>query len=299
MFELLLMSNKESDANKYLWSVLPPLPGNIRYQGVVGVEDRIYMAGGERSYPLGNSYSTDFENYRIGNGLLTALSRSSGIRRIKPQLILVGTNIYLFGGNDGSIEYRDLWAYNLTNSTWGTARRPLSTNTTLGNFSTICENNGLIYALYSGSTDTKLNMFNPATNTWYTLAPLLQANVNSGVWCSIGRYIYHIGGRSNTTPTSLIYKYDTITNTWTTHTTFLPVPLTEITGCVKNGIIYIYGSNNKLYQFDGESVTPVPNKNSLSGFISHTQLVAGYNGLYLMGGTLDNKGRSGVYKFSL
>lgn len=299
MLEILLINNKESDTNKYLWSALPALPGDIRYQGVVGVGDRIYMACGERSYPIGNSYSTNFENYQISTGSLTALLSPSIARRIKPQLVLIGTKIYLFGGYDSSIAYRDLWEYNTANSTWRTALRPLSANTTVDRFSSICVNNGFIYALYSGSNTTGLSRFDPGTNTWVAMATLRGVNLNSGVWCSIGTDIFHIGGRNNTSVTTLIYKYNTITNVWTTSTEILPVPLTEITGCTKDGIIYLYGSNNTLYKFDGTVITLVPNKNSLPGFVSSTQLVAGNGGLYLMGGDLNNKSRSGVYKFSL
>jgi hypothetical protein len=116
---------------------------------------------------------------------------------------VIGKNIFLFGGC-GSSEDESLIAiifcYNTANDVWSTlAPKPMSL---IRNHS-VCEISGLIYVIGGKSSseiaDTSVNRFDPATNTWSTVASLSGPRVGLASFVLIrGGIIYAAGGLNET-----------------------------------------------------------------------------------------------------
>jgi|GEM_PF-1504607 len=154
------------------------------------------------------------------------------------QTEVIDGKIYAIGGFNNSVE-----AYDPTTNTWTTLA---SMSTTRMNFQTEVVD-GKIYAIggqnnwSTGKNSlSSVEVFDPDTNTWTTLASMsttrhwFQTEVIDGK-------IYAIGGRSNEGRIFSAEVYDPTTNTWTTiapTSTFYDQFQTEVI----NGKIYVIGS---------------------------------------------------------
>jgi len=96
--------------------------------------------------------------------------------------------------------------------------------------------NGIIY--FFGSTDYA---YNPSTDTWTTIAPMLTTRVTFAV-AACGNKIYVIGGYDEYSglPYSVNEAYDPSTNTWATEAS-MPTNRSEIQANTVNGEIYVMG----------------------------------------------------------
>jgi hypothetical protein len=76
--------------------------------------------------------------------------------------------------------------------------------------------NGLLYAyggeLADGTFTNALRAYNPATNTWTTLAPMAEAKNTRGA--AVNGKIYAVGGFNGVVNSARVDAYDIATNTW-------------------------------------------------------------------------------------
>ncbi|HEX8657944.1 MAG TPA: kelch repeat-containing protein, partial [Hymenobacter sp.] len=76
--------------------------------------------------------------------------------------------------------------------------------------------NGLLYAyggqLAGGTYTNALRAYNPATNTWTTLAPMAEAKTTYGA--AVNGKIYAVGGYNGVVNSAWVDAYDIATNTW-------------------------------------------------------------------------------------
>ena len=131
-----------------------------------------------------------------------------------------GTYVYVYGGGDDVGGLRnDLWRWDPTTQTW----------TQLANMPTGKQNiqgaywNGKIY-VPGGFTTVHLTenaIYDIATNTWSTGAPLPAAQTGTNV--AFNNKIYNFGG--NPGPQATVTIYDIATNTWSPGAS-MPVPIT-------------------------------------------------------------------------
>jgi N-acetylneuraminic acid mutarotase len=103
----------------------------------------------------------------------------------------------------------------------------------------------------SGSAITsavgQVDMFDPATNTWYANITTLPVSVSFAAAESWGGKIYVVGGFDNTTNgvvQSLVQIYDVANNSWSTGSN-MPGPRANIYASVVNGLIYILGGTTQ------------------------------------------------------
>ena len=68
----------------------------------------------------------------------------------------------------------------------------------------------------NGTASARLDVYNPATNSWKALAPMPSA-VTSGAGAVINNKLYVMGGSVSKT----VYSYDPVTNRWTTRAPML------------------------------------------------------------------------------
>ncbi len=160
-----------------------------------------------------------------------------------------GTYVYVFGGGDSAGGYyNDLWRWDPGTETW----------TQLANMPTGKQNmqgaywNGKIYVPggYNGVHITENAIYDIATNTWTTGAPLPAAQTGTNV--AYNGKIYNFGGNPGPQTTTSIY--DIASNTWTTGA---PMPVATTYGRAAAAGPYAYyaggitaATTNAVYRYD-------------------------------------------------
>jgi Kelch motif protein len=162
-----------------------------------------------------------------------------------------GQYIYVYGGgNSSGGYYNDLWRWNPVTEIW----------TQLANMPTAKQNiqgaywNGKIYVPggFNGAHITENAIYDIATNTWSTGAPLPAAQTGANV--AFNNKIYNFGG--NPGPQSTVTIYDIATNTWSNGAA-MPVGITYGRAAVAPSGPYAYYAGgittvtvNTLYRYD-------------------------------------------------
>lgn len=106
------------------------------------------------------------------------------------------------------------------------------------------DHGGFFYAVGGRPTIVDLERYDPATNTWLSLAnmPTGRAGLGAAV---VGNAIYAIGGRIGSTPCSggelaTVERYDIDTDTWSTVAP-LPSARSDLAAVAHGGKIYVFG----------------------------------------------------------
>ena len=163
-----------------------------------------------------------------------------------------GANVYVYGGgNSTGGYYNDLWRWNSATQTW----------TQLANMPTAKQDIqgarwlGKIYVPggFNGAHITENAIYDIATNTWTTGAPLPAPQTGANV--AFNNKIYNFGG--NPGPQSTVTIYDIATNTWSNGAA-MPVGITYGRATVAGlGQVYAYYAGgittvtvNTLYRYD-------------------------------------------------
>ena len=160
-----------------------------------------------------------------------------------------GTYVYVYGGGDDVGGFRnDLWRWDPATETW----------TQLANMPTAKQNiqgaywNGKIYVPggFTGAHITENAIYDIATNTWSTGAPLPAAQTGTNV--AFNNKIYNFGG--NPGPQSTVTIYDIATNTWSPGAP-MPAATTYGRSTVAGNFAYYAGgittvTVNTLYRYD-------------------------------------------------
>src|SRR6476620_10615210 len=163
-----------------------------------------------------------------------------------------GANVYVYGGgNSSGGYYNDLWRWNPNTQIW----------TQLANMPTAKQNiqgacwNGKIYVPggFNGAHITENAIYDIATNTWTTGAPLPAPQTGANV--AFNNKIYNFGG--NPGPQSTVTIYDIAANTWSNGAA-MPVGITYGRATVAAlGPPYAYYAGgittvtvNTLYRYD-------------------------------------------------
>jgi N-acetylneuraminic acid mutarotase len=110
--------------------------------------------------------------------------------------------------------------------------------------------NGSIYAIGGANASTfglnSVEMYNPSSNTWTAVAPLLTGRANFGA-TSAGGLIYVMGGLDgNFNQLNTVEVYNPATNSWSTAAT-MPTTRYNLAAASVNGLVYALGGyNNSL-----------------------------------------------------
>jgi N-acetylneuraminic acid mutarotase len=160
-----------------------------------------------------------------------------------------GQYIYVYGGgNSSGGYYNDLWRWDPVSETW----------TQLANMPTAKQNiqgaywNGKIYVPggFNGAHITENAIYDIATNTWSTGAPLPAAQTGANV--AFNNKIYNFGG--NPGPQNTVTIYDIATNTWSNGAA-MPVAITYGRAATSFNFAWYAGgittvTVNTLYRYD-------------------------------------------------
>jgi len=179
-------------------------------------------------------------------------------------------------------------------SAW-TQKEPSNTGTS---DSTAVAYNGKIYRFggyTSGGSGTTsaAEMYDPATDTWISLASMLTARANLTA-AEVGGEIYVIGGYDDSTNTVLdtVEAYNPSTNTWETKAP-LPQAMSFMKAVSLNGKIYVtggydssYNAVDTLYEYD-PSTNTWTQKASMSTARFEHGAVAINGKIYIFGGSDD------------
>lgn len=207
-----------------VWTARAPMP-----MGLYGMQP---SASGSRIYVVGGYADSSVPVYAVTSTLIYD-SASNGWSAGAP--IPVGESgigtaaqatsngkIYVMGGDDGDFDSNTTnYEYNIAANTW-TLRAPMPTARENNVAVTL---NGKIYV--AGGTQavdpdynglTTFEVYDPATNTWASLAPMQVGRVSPGI-ATDGVYIYVYGGADSLGPTfsslATAERYNPATDMWT------------------------------------------------------------------------------------
>jgi N-acetylneuraminic acid mutarotase len=140
---------------------------------------------------------------------------------LPPSACVLNNKIYVIGGAPDDVSSTNkVAAYDPTSDTW-TEKQPIKV-ARWGHSSNVVD--GKIYVI-GGCTEeptgktvlAKMNVYDPITNTWTSLAPMPQARTYLSA-SAVGNKIYAVGGTKEAPWDGLrsIFEYDILTNTWRT-----------------------------------------------------------------------------------
>jgi len=160
---------------------------------------------------------------------------------------------------------------------------------------------GRIYVL-GGLTDTgagsaRVEVYDPATNSWTNAAPLPEQRHHIGV-ATLGGALYSVGGfaGSSFSPTDDVYRFDPARNEWTAVAS-LPAPRGALAVVQMYGLLYAVGgstasgsiTDNTLYDPETNEWSFVTN---LPTPRNHLAAVALNGYMYVIGGRADGGGNA-------
>ena len=208
-----------------VWSSLPPMPvGGISHAGIDSDGSRyIYYAGGFALDPTGQARlqgTTLVWRYDTVTGLYSSMPPLPD-RRAAGGLSYINGTLYYFGGeidypgpNEGTT-----WSLDVANNatTWVALATMPNPRNHVG-WATV---NGQIYVAggqygeNSNTAQSELDRYDPATNTWTTLAPMpfARSHMLDSTFVLSGHVVVATGW-TTTAKTAAVTAYDPATNTW-------------------------------------------------------------------------------------
>jgi N-acetylneuraminic acid mutarotase len=201
------------------WTAAASMPGPV-YGGAVGVIDgKLYVAGGW-NWPIS---SIPQRTLQIYNPATNAWSFGPNMPRLSGCSVagVINRRLYVHSPCDGYSGYRKrLHIYDANTNSW-IADGPPAPNYHIGPGGVVLDGKFYVVGGHepSGSWD-KLDVYDPATNSWNTLAPMPTPRWGSTVGVINGK-LYVAGGLSDVEVFDTLEVYDPATNTWSTET---PMP---------------------------------------------------------------------------
>jgi len=178
------------------------------------------------------------------NSTLTALPQG---RRGPAAAVGLDGVVYVFGGQDDGtgIDYNTTYSYHPSSNAWATgASMPIS----VASAQAVTLPDGRIVVLGGGTgcyfsnpchVTNAVNAYDPRTDTWSALAPMLSPRYNFAAVVLNG-FIYAIGGWNGSAELASMERYDPSSNTWSPDASLPQV--TEAPGAAVDGqTIYVVG----------------------------------------------------------
>ena len=246
----LLMLTRLAGATTVTWTARrpcpPPAPGSARRS----MTARFYVFGG-----LNNTTKlATVERYDPGTNTWDSRAAMPTARYATSAVTLNG-KIYVIGGVNASNQIQKIVeVYDPVSDTWSTAA---SMPTARCRLAAVAGPDGKIYAI-GGSTTSTLDMtgytsvvevYNPATNTWATAAPMNTPRVGLAAAVSGGK-IYVFGGYGKPPGYTARYLltvevYDPASNTWSRSASMNDARYGLAATSTSNGLIYLIGGKNE------------------------------------------------------
>lgn len=289
------------------------LPQTLVFMGVCQVGSNIYLFGGANisggsSNIVDTIYKFDTETETIST-LSTTLPQALAFIGVSQ----VGSNVYVFGGYNGSDDVNTIYKFNVETETISTLHATLKKSAKGIGIASVGNN---IY-LFGGSNtyagksyclndiyefDTKFEGNDP-----YTL-PITFPQTLSGIGVAqVGRYAYLFGGSKSSSSSGIvntIYKFNTETESITRSSTTLTEATSGISTAKIGSDVYIFGGGTyweNIFNTDDETVYYYANDyDDPSKSLRYIGVVTCGSNAYLFGGSKNNGGSSNaIYKFSV
>lgn len=265
---------------------------------VISYQGRIYTYGGS---PDGSGRTNSVYCYDTNTDKLYKLNVKLRAESTSHRTILVGDKVYIFGGLNSSKRLNTIQIHDLTNQTIDTLEMTLP-------FGINCFQVGYyqdkIY-LVCGYTDSgatnKIYEFDINTNQLKELECTVPNKVFKGAWCSVGKYMYLIGGTSGKR-LNTIYRFDMENNVVEEMNGKLPDYISQSRAVYDGaGNIYIFGGTNEKNELVNyvvkysieEDVCELQNY-TLPYNLANLCVAKTKNGIYILGG--DNAIRNVILK---
>lgn len=229
-------------AQKIEWKEKAKLPQPMR-GAAVSCNNKIYFMEAHSKISGVYEYNVVEDTWKKTTNMIT--------RGWNVNLVEIDGLIYAIGGSGGTKGPLDrLEVYNPLNNTWNVLA-PMPTGR---QHNTSCVVNDKIYVM-GGITKSSITnkivktdkneVYNPISNSWQTLSPL-PMSCESSIISAVGNNIYVLCG-------NILWKYDTLSDTWETKKN-CPVRISILLGSsVINDKIIFPGGQNK----DGKAVSSV------------------------------------------
>ena len=216
----------------------------------------------------------------------------------------VGSDIYIFGGYNGSSYTKTIYKYNTISNSITTLSTTLPALNTDASAVAVGTNIYIFGGRSSGSTFTKtIYKFDTTTETITTLSTTMAYNLANLGAILYGRYIYLFGGDKTTSAKiNNIYKFDTTTETITQLSTTIPTSLSKMAIARVENRIYLFGgegssnSINNIYKFDTTTETITTLTATLPSTLYSASAVAVGTNIYIFGGYYSGYSTV-IYKF--
>lgn len=291
MFELLLAS-KIKNGNNYFgeWVQLTyPMVNNWSNGQLLTHDGYVYVIGG---YSSSSVYNTALWRYNTTTNLWESKAAFVG-GRINFACGVVDNKIYVIGGANESGNQRGVSCYDIATDTWSDKAAIYPTNNVKSYDS--CTVNNKIYIIGGKPNSSPVNynyIYNPITDAFeygasrpvgiYAAATFVMDDTN---------IISAMGQTPENTPTDVVYKFNTVANTWDSGIPpVAPEKLANVKAVTINNKGYTFGGaisaqvTNTTYVYDGVEWGLLSNRTTVPpGRFSHGW--AAYDDkAYLMGG---------------
>lgn len=262
------------------WTPIRPLPAfndslypGVSHAGITTDGTSIYIAGGYSADKNPNNAATgnrqifgarDVFRYSPASDTYTRLP-SLPTERASGGMEYVNGHLHFYGGTNRArtLESPDHWALNLSNLSAGwvskaafpSPRNHLASAVLGGKIYAIGGQTGQDSVSVSQGT---VNAYNPATDTWSTLAPLPR-KLNHATATILNGQIVVMGGQTwYNLPTAHTFAYDPATNTWDTLTSLPAARYSGTSGTIGGSVYYSGGSAGSTVSKGTWKGTPVP-----------------------------------------
>jgi hypothetical protein len=204
--------NPLSSVEKYTpesdtWSTIAPMPAARSFHAVIGIGTAMYVFGGQCRQGGRHMIHRSTLKYDCTEGSWSGVTPMPEAR-VAFAACAVGTDVYVFGGEDGDEEMLDsVFKYDTVANAWTSlSRMPQSCA-----YHSACALNGLIYVVGVGDIGEEVLCFDPASGDWESRAPTLH-NRPYATCFVLGGALYAGGGISHG---SSMERYDVAANEWT------------------------------------------------------------------------------------
>jgi N-acetylneuraminic acid mutarotase len=218
------------------WHTVAAMPTGVSHGGTATVGRNVYIAGGYTGGPGGSQTfaTSQVQVYNVDTNTWSTIA-SLPQARGGGAMAAVGNVLHFFGGADLSRTDRsEHWAFDITNPGAGwVAKAAIPTaRTHMGAVGL----NGKVYAVggqqnqdAAESPQSALQVYDPSTNAWTSLAPLpLGRSHIASATIVVNNRIVTLGGETTfQNAINNVTSYDPATNTWTELT---PIPANRASG---------------------------------------------------------------------
>jgi hypothetical protein len=193
-----------------LWSSVTPLATPRYAHAAVAVGSAMYVLEGRDESLMRGSMHNRVHKFDSTQNTWNDVAPMPEARYACAACVL-GTDIYVFGGNDSlGTEYASVLKYDAIANIWTTLLAPMLSAFCFSGVATL---DGQIYVTGIGASGKDVILFDPTSGAWHSLAPTMHSRRQGSVFV-LGGCVHVAGGNGSYTGKS-VKRYDAATDTWT------------------------------------------------------------------------------------